>query len=61
MSWLLVGITPIKGPQWLKIGYGITPGRILTKILRITTNANNNPHHGEGVPPVLGPAEAPVR
>ena len=33
-----VAFAPMKGLQWLKIGYDITPSRFLTKVLKIGKN-----------------------
>ena len=32
-----MGICPYKGLKWLKLGYDITAGRILTRVLKIGT------------------------
>ena len=35
-EWVLA---PYKGLKWLKLGYDITVGRILTRVLKITTKS----------------------
>ena len=45
-----MGICPYKGLKWLKLGYDITAGRILTSVLNIgtivvqTTNTSTKYH-----------------